>query len=279
MLNNLIYPMQIYYVYMAVFPLICLSLMMVKTVAQHKKEFIEKHGYPGGGGVPGAILLPLQLQGQCVIGGMPYEDWERLKNSSDIDWHTLPQPVYDTETYCNSCGVEGKSYCNDCPLPPELASGYIHQVLAQWKRAARVVNNGESSDSILQHAFTAMPNPPLIPSDWVLAILNPYLTTGLFTVGDVQELLNELPMSQNVPRDHPGIGFYSMNMGKFGTYYVEYVLAEHQATFKAPLRLPAINTDQAEVTAINTVAEVKVPLTKKQQMKENQKLLSPHRRR
>ena len=46
--------MQIYYVYMAVFPLICLSLMMVKTVAQHKKEFIEKHGYPGGGGAPGA---------------------------------------------------------------------------------------------------------------------------------------------------------------------------------------------------------------------------------
>jgi hypothetical protein len=279
MLNNLIYPMQIYYVYMAVFPLICLSLMMVKTVAQHKKEFIEKHGYPGGGGVPGAILLPLQLQGQCVLGGMPYEDWERLKNSSDIDWHTLPQPVYDTETYCNSCGVEGKSYCNDCPLPPELASGYIHQVLAQWKRAARVVNNGESSDSILQHAFTAMPNPPLIPSDWVLAILNPYLSTGFFTVGDVQELLSALPMSKYVPRDNPGIGFYSMDLGVFGTYYVEYVLTEHQATFKAPLRLPAINTDQAEVTAINTVAEVKVPLTKKQQMKENQKLLSPHRRR
>lgn len=263
---------------LAVLPLLCL-ILTVKTVAQHKKEFIENHGYPGGGGVPGAILLPLQLQGLCVIGGMAYEDWEILKNSS-YHYHALPMPVYDEETYCYDCGLEGESYCDDCPLPSD-AKDYKHYVMAQWTRAARLVNGGDSP-ALAQFCSTAMPDTPLTRTEWIVELLGPDCNmASAISNNAVRDLTNTLPMSQRVPKTIPGIGVYCVDLGILGTYYVEYLQTGDQAMFKAPLKLPAINTDQAETTAINTVAEVKVevPLTKSQRMKENQKKLSLHRRR
>ena len=282
--------------------IIFLSQMMAwktkKTTAQLEKEFISKHGRPYGGGVPGSILLPPELQELCVQGGIPAEDWVVLMNDQTRYWYNLPQPVYYNQQHCKNCGVELDTICLECPRDTILSS---EDVEAAWHRAGDALGN-----PAIGHHFNSAPNDNA--DEWFPSLgitdyrqLKVFMQVAPIWSRRKEDLANRLSTIPGTELKELAITKRVKNKrGKSvtKTAYICVLFVSTGASGYGNTPWPVItNTDEAEesvisqeskllglINDINKEINPDLPaptnnLSKKATMKANRKRLEPHRRR
>lgn len=274
-----------------------MSLMMArKTVAQLQKEFTDRHrGDLGGIGVKGTVLLPTFISDLACFGGMPYWDWESLKHDERFTMkeYALPEPLYDHEESCESCGLiyEDEILCVACPLPKGKLTN-SGMVAAAWKRASVVLGIPEIALLYSLPEYDMELNNSML---WLARMLR--LTPG--EAGNRDQIFNaidELPMhrtanftsTEALCRD--GVSVYTVELPN-GKYYVQFVGTPLTVT---PEPLP-MSSDEAEMKAVEAAqqnnaivqhnegviaAKDETPvLSKKAQMRANLKKIQAHRKR
>ena len=290
-----------------------MSLIMArKTIKQHKEEFIEQHGGDlGGVGVKGAILLPAFITDLACVGGMPYADWASLKDDERFTKKTyaLPEPLYDHEESCESCGLiyVDEISCVACPLPKgQLTnpdSDLPIMVAAAWKRASAVLGIPEIAQRYDLPEYDMDVERSML---WLARMLR-------FNAGEASNrdqlwiAINELPIhraatftsTESLCRG--GVSVYTIELPHHGKYYVQFVGTRPDERLDS-LPMSSMSSDAAELKAVEAAqqhdayvhhnegvvaAKNKTPvlsnktpvLSKKAQMRKRLKQIQPHRGR
>ena len=274
-----------------------MSLTMArKTIKQHREEFIEKHGRsPGGVGVKGAILLPAFISDLACVGGMPYNDWASLKDDERFTKKTyaLPEPLYDHEESCESCGLiyEDEILCVACPLYKEQLTN-SGMVVAAWKRASVVLGIPEIALLYDLPQYDMDMKSSLL---WLARMLRLDLRDAE-NRDQMYKALDELPIHFAANYNSTdglcrgGVSVFTIEMPS-GTHYVQFVGTQPT---EVPDSLP-MSSDEAEMKAVEAAqqnnaivqhnegviaAKPETPvLSKKAQMRANLKKIQAHRQR
>lgn len=284
-----------------------MSLNMAKrknyiNLADRANAFMERHkrnfSTKGAG-----HDLPLFMRELCTFGGMPYEDWESLRSDGqfNLKHYSLPEPVYDHEESCESCGLiyVDEILCAECPLPKDQLTNEA-MVMGAWKRASLVTETPE----LARRATMPEKNKNLRESLlWLFEILElePAVLSNGSTVFDA---IRELPIHSTKQNPHTVAKLSSGNVNVFTielpvqgntaqtqSYYVQYVGRKYRMTTDEIDRIITKKAEDAlqikEIVETNEsiladkaqATEQKQPLSKKQQMKMRLKNIQLTRKR
>ena len=271
-----------------------MSLNMAKRknyikLADRAKLFMEKHkrNFTSRGA---GHDLPPWIRELCTLGGLPYEDWESLRSDERFTQkhYSLPEPVYEHEESCESCGLiyEDEILCVACPLAKENLTN-AEMVTAAWKRASAVLgipdiaqryNKGEHNMNLESSML------------WLARMLR--INPGDDSAHLVFDALAELPIhraehyTSTETLCQGGVNVFTIETPT-GTHYVQFV---GRTRTELPEPLP-MSSDEAEQKAVEAAEEHKYveeviaakthkPVSsKKLRMRANMKKIQAHRRR
>ena len=281
-----------------------MSLSMAKRknyipVKERAEIFRKRHGNRFIG-VEGANLRCAHAwDPHLIAGGLPHEDWVEFKNDQKIFWKKLPQPVFEYEESCESCGLiyVDEIFCVACPLPKgQLTnpdSDLPVMVAAAWKRASAVLGIPEIAQRYNLPEYDMNVESSML---WLARMLR--LNAGAASNRDQTfTAIDELPIhraanftsTESLCRG--GVSVYTIEIPLHGKYYVQFVGTRPD---EIPDSLP-MSSDEAELKAVEAAqqndaivhhnegvvaAKNKTPvLSKKAQMRKRLKQIQSHRRR